>query len=131
MEVGKMNMNGVLQRKNFENPDETQNIPNLKVHTIKMSDQKIIKQVYEPGWKWSKDVKPLVKTESCQMHHVGIFVSGKMRVRLNDGTETEFRAGDVANIPPGHDGWVVGDEPVVYYSFECQTCSDETTQKPM
>lgn len=120
-----MSVNRTLQKKSFEHPDETQNPPNTKVDIVKIADQKVIKQVFEPGWKWSKDIKPLAKTESCQMHHIGVFVSGRMHVRMDDGNETEYNAGDVADIPPGHDGWVIGNDPVVYYGFECKECPDE------
>jgi mannose-6-phosphate isomerase-like protein (cupin superfamily) len=71
------------------------------------------KETLEPGWKWSEHVKPVVNTESCQKYHVKYFLSGRQKVVMNDGTELEFGAGDLAIIQPGHDAWVVGDEPNV------------------
>ncbi len=67
----------------------------------------------EPGWRWSNDVKPIAGTDLCQAHHFMYQISGRMRVVMADGTEMESGPGDVAVIPPGHDAWVVGDEPVV------------------
>jgi hypothetical protein len=67
----------------------------------------------QPGWKWSTCVKPIAKTESCEASHLQYHVSGRIRVRMDDGSEDEFGPGDVSLLPPGHDAWVVGDEPVV------------------
>ncbi len=74
-----------------------------------------MKQTYQPGWKWSKDMKQVAGTDTCQMHHMGVGISGKMHVKANDGQEMEFGPGDVVDIPPGHDAWVLGDQPVVLY----------------
>lgn len=67
--------------------------------------------VFEPGWRWSNDVAPLAGTTSCQVHHLGYVQSGSMRVRLDDGTERELVAGDLFDLPGGHDAWVTGDVP--------------------
>ena len=111
----------VLQKKNFQKPDETQTPPNVRVDTIRIGGMTVAKQVYQPGWQWSKHMKPLAKTNSCQMHHFGVWVSGRLRVRADDGQEMEFGPGDVADIPPGHDGWVIGNEPAIFYQFNCKT----------
>lgn len=66
---------------------------------------------FEPGWRWSVDVKPIAGTDSCQTHHFGYVLSGTMQVRMDDGTEQTFHTGDMFDMPPGHDAWVVGDEP--------------------
>lgn len=65
---------------------------------------------FEPGWRWSVDVKPIAGTDSCQTHHFGYILSGTMQVRMDDGTEQTLRAGDMFDLPPGHDSWIVGDE---------------------
>jgi ketosteroid isomerase-like protein len=65
---------------------------------------------FEPGWRWSNDIKPIAGGESCQTHHLGYVLSGAMQVRMDDGTEQTMRAGDMFDIPAGHDAWVVGDE---------------------
>ena len=113
----------VLEKKNFQNPDETQTPPNSKVETIRLGEMIVVKQTFQPGWQWSKHVKPIAKTDSCQVHHFGVWVSGRLHVRTDDGQEIEFGSGDVADIPPGHDGWVIGNEPAIFYGFICKTNS--------
>lgn len=73
---------------------------------------------FQPGWKWSTCVKPIANTKSCESSHLGYIISGQLHVVMDDGTEDEFGAGDVAYIPPGHDAWVVGNEPVVIIDTE-------------
>jgi quercetin dioxygenase-like cupin family protein len=107
----------VLQKKNFQNPDETKAPPNSKVDTIRIGDMTVLKVAYQPGWQWSKHQKSLAGTNSCQVHHFGVLVSGRLRVRADDGQEMEFSPGDVADIPPGHDGWTIGNEPAIFYWF--------------
>ena len=70
----------------------------------------VLHGVYEPGWQWSKDVKPIVNTPSCQSLHLGYILRGRIRVKMDDGTEAEMGSGDVVRIPAGHDAWVVGNE---------------------
>lgn len=73
---------------------------------------------FEPGWKWSESLKPVAGTESCQVEHLGYVLSGRLLTRMDDGTEAEAVAGDLVFIPPGHNGWVVGDEPVLFLQVE-------------
>ncbi|MGZ4479592.1 MAG: nuclear transport factor 2 family protein [Nocardioidaceae bacterium] len=73
----------------------------------------LLRGVFEPGWRWSTDVAPLVDTTSCQVHHLGYIESGSMRFRFDDGTEQEVHKGDLFDLAPGHDAWVTGDEPCV------------------
>lgn len=68
---------------------------------------------YQPGWKWSEHVRPIAGTKTCEVEHVGLVVSGRAKVVMNDGVEFEIGPGDLFAIPPGHDSWVVGDEPYV------------------
>src|SRR5438067_9609103 len=97
---------------NFDKPDETRQFAGHgKVDIVKLGGGVVGKGVFEPGWRWSQDVKPIAKTESCQVHHLGYVISGRMRIRMDDGTETEVGSGDVMDIEPGHDAWVVGNEP--------------------
>jgi hypothetical protein len=72
----------------------------------------------EPGWRWSESVQPIAKTDSCEASHFQYQLSGVIRVRMDDGTEFESHAGDVTQFPPGHDAWVVGNEPVVVVDFQ-------------
>jgi hypothetical protein len=69
--------------------------------------------VFEPGWRWSNDVKLIAGSESCRTHHTGICLSGQMTVRFDDGSEIILGPGDVLNVEPGHDAWTVGEEPCV------------------
>ena len=85
---------------------------------VELDDTVVGRMVYEPGWRWSVDVKPIAGTDSCQYHHLGVTTSGVLRVQMPDGAELEINPGDVFEIPPGHDAWVVGDEPWVSIDFE-------------
>jgi hypothetical protein len=115
-----------LQRKNVGTPDETRSFPHGTFNIVWLGDVAIARGQFAPGWRWSEHVKPLVGTDSCQTHHLGHLISGRMGVRMDDGTEMAFGPGDVYEIPPGHDGWVIGDEPVV--GFEIMGA--ETFAKP-
>lgn len=107
-----------LENKNFESPDEIRPMTDKgRVEILRVGDGVIGKATFEPGWRWSDHVKPIAGTESCQSAHLGYVVSGRQRVRMDDGSELEFGPGDVVAIPPGHDGWVVGDEPCVFIDF--------------
>lgn len=72
------------------------------------------KGTFEPGWRWSEDVKPIAGTDSCQVRHTGYCISGRMTVRMDDGTEATMGPGDVVVIEPGHDAWVEGDEACLF-----------------
>jgi len=102
-----------LQKKSFNSPDEVLTFPNIEVKLVKLEGTTLAISTFAPGWKWSESIKPVVKTESCQVLHTQYHVSGTLHVKMEDGTEMEFGPGDVSVIPPGHDAWVVGDEPVV------------------
>jgi quercetin dioxygenase-like cupin family protein len=102
-----------LVGKSHNSPDETRTPAKTKVEVVNLGEYTIGRFNFEPGWRWSECIKPVVGTDSCQVSHVGYMVSGKLGVRLEDGSEQTFNAGDSYTIPPGHDGWVIGDEPVV------------------
>ncbi|MBI4760212.1 MAG: cupin domain-containing protein [Chloroflexota bacterium] len=100
--------------KNFDAADETrQPFEKGKIEVITVGGLTFYRETLQPGWQWSKHVKPVVGGESCQRFHVKIFLAGRQRIRMDDGTEMEFGPGDVAIMQPGHDAWVVGDEPNV------------------
>lgn len=105
-------------KKAFGNPDETRTISRGKVEVVNLGSIQAMRATFEPGWKWSESVKPIAGTNSCQVAHMGYQVSGRMIVKMDDGSEHEFRPGDAGIIPPGHDAWVVGDEPVVFIDFQ-------------
>ena len=102
----------------FSAPTEVRKFDKGKVEIVNMGGVTVGRATFEPGWKWSTCVKPIAKTESCQHAHFGCQVSGTMVTRMDDGRETTSMAGDVVNLPPGHDAWVVGDEPVVFIDFQ-------------
>jgi len=104
--------------KSFDSPDETRTPPKTKVEVVRIGGETAARFTFEPGWRWSEAVKPVVGTDSCQARHVGAVVSGRLRVRHSDGSEGEAKPGDAYVIEPGHDAWVVGDEPVVAFEFE-------------
>jgi EutQ-like cupin domain len=106
-----------MQKKNLNSPEETRSFEKGKLELANLGDVTIGRATLEPGWSWEKCVKPLVKTESCQAPHTQYMVSGRMKVVMDDGTEEEFSAGDALVIPPGHNAWVVGNEPVVAVDF--------------
>jgi class 3 adenylate cyclase len=107
-----------LQRRAFDDSDDVRVTGRGKVEVVELDDRLVAKMTWLPGWRWSVDVKPIAGTEYCQAHHFGVALEGVCRVQMADGVELEFRAGDVLDIPPGHDGWVVGDEPFVMVDFE-------------
>ena len=107
-----------LQRRRFSDPDEVRQIPHGNIEVVSLDDRVVGKMTYEPGWRWSVDIKPIANTDSCQFHHFGVTISGTLRTQMRDGTELEINPGDVFEIPPGHDAWVVGDEPWVSIDFE-------------
>ena len=104
--------------KNFGKPDEVREFPKGKVNLVNISGATVGRAILDPGWKWSTSVKPIAKTESCQAPHFQYHVSGVLRIRMDDGTEFDCKTGDVSLLPPGHDAWVVGNEPVVVVDFQ-------------
>lgn len=102
-----------MQHKNFDTPDEQHKPGRGTVDVVKLDGFTLRRLTFQPGWRWSEDVKPTAKTESCQIPHLNIQISGKLGVKMTDGTEHEFGPGDISLVPPGHDAWVVGNEPVI------------------
>jgi hypothetical protein len=102
-----------LNVKQFSSADETRTIPHGRIELLKVPGGPLGRAIFEPGWKWSNDVKPIVGTRSCEVTHSVYVLSGRMRVRMDDGEERELGPGDYAFIPPGHDAWTVGDAPCV------------------
>ena len=102
-----------MQKKSMNRPEETRNFPKGKLELVNFEGVTFGLLTLEPGWKWSENLKPLIKTESCQAPHTNYHLSGKLHVIMDDGTENEFGPGDIGVVPPGHNAWVVGDEPAV------------------
>jgi hypothetical protein len=109
---------GALTVKNVGSPDEVRQFAaHGHANVLDVGGQPILFGTYEPGWVWSNDLKPIARTESCQASHLLYCISGRMGVRMADGTEGEIRPGDVASIAPGHDAWVIGEEPCTAVDF--------------
>ena len=106
-----------IQKKSMKSPDETRTFEKGKVEIAKVGETGIGRAYFEPGWSWEKCVKPIAKTESCQAPHTQYIISGRMRVKMDDGSEEEFGPGDVGYLPPGHNAWIIGNEPCVAIDF--------------
>jgi class 3 adenylate cyclase len=100
-----------LQRKGFDSPDEVRRLPNGVVEIVMLDEIAVSHFVFQPGWRWKEDVGPIAGTETCQHRHVGYTISGKLAVRMADGTALTIGPGDAYEIPPGHLAWVEGDVP--------------------
>jgi class 3 adenylate cyclase len=98
--------------KKLTEPDEVMRAPGVTAALVNIGGMTLSRDVHEPGWRWSTHVKPLVGTESCQVRHLGVVLSGHLRVVLDTGEEFDVHPWEVMDIPIGHDAWVVGDEPL-------------------
>jgi quercetin dioxygenase-like cupin family protein len=108
-----------LEVRNHDQADESRPfVDKGHVDVLKLATGTVGRGTFEPGWRWSEHVKPIAKTDSCQAAHLGYFVSGRMKVVMNDGEEMEYGAGDFVSIPPGHDAWTLGDEPAVIIDWQ-------------
>ena len=101
----------------FDQPDETRTPDRTRIEVVRLGPMTVARITFQPGWRWSESIKPIVGTESCQARHVGTIASGRLHVLHEDGSEAEAGPGGVYVIEPGHDAWVVGDEPVVGFEF--------------
>jgi hypothetical protein len=117
-----------VQELDFDSADETRTPEKTRVDVVHVGNTTAARLTFQPGWRWSECIKPVVGTESCQLRHVGVAQAGRLVVRHEDGTELEIGAGQAYAIEPGHDAWVVGDEPFVGYEFEPR--SAETYARP-
>jgi hypothetical protein len=102
------------EHKTFAQPDETREFPRGRAEILKIGGGEVGRLVFQPGWRWSNDVKPIARTASCEAPHFQYHVSGRrLAIRMDDGTELVAGPGDVTSLPSGHDAWVVGVEPVI------------------
>ena len=114
--------------KNFDSPDETRTPDKTKLEVVNLGRAKAARFVAQPGWRWSECIKPVVGGDSCQSRHLGVITAGRLHIVHDDGTEADAAAGEAYVIEPGHDAWVVGDEPVIAFEFESTTA--ETYARP-
>jgi len=106
-----------MVKKNLRTPDETRPFPKGKIEVVNVGNLVFGKATFEPGWRWSECMKQIAGTKSCQVMHNGYVLTGRMRIKMDEGEETEVGPGDVFVCPPGHDAWTVGNEPCVLYDF--------------
>ena len=107
-----------LQRRPFGEPDNVREVPFGHLETYDMGEIRIGRSILQPGWRWSESIKPISRTELCEYHHIGVCLSGRMRIRMREGAELAIDAGQFYEIPAGHEAWVDGDEP--YENIEWQ-----------
>ena len=113
--------------KRFDSPDEVRTFEKGHFELVHIGGMTIGRATYEPGWKWSTHVGKALGKTSCDVEHVGIVISGRATAAMDDGRVTEMKAGDLFYIEPGHDSWVIGDEP--YVSLHLMGASDYGAQK--
>jgi hypothetical protein len=107
-----------VEVKTFDKPDETRRFEGKGwANVVSVGDRPVAEGHFEPGWRWSENVKPIAGTDSCQVSHLGYCVSGKMRIHMDDGGEQDIGPGMIAAIPPGHDAEVLGDEACILLDF--------------
>jgi len=107
-----------MEGKSLNRPDEVRTFDKGKVEIINVGGRTVGRATFQPGWRWSNSLKPLVNTKSCEAPHFQYHISGTLRVKMDDGAERDFKAGDVSLLESGHDAWVIGDEPVVIVDFQ-------------
>jgi quercetin dioxygenase-like cupin family protein len=110
-----------MQKKSLDSPDETRTFDQGQSQVVTLGDFTVTRNTLQPGWRWSEHVKPIAQTDSCQVPHTGYVVSGRLKVAMDDGSEEEFGPGDAYVIPPGHDGWIEGDETCVVIDVSSET----------
>ena len=107
-----------IEVKSLDSPEETRPFADHgQAAVVHVAGKPVLRGTFEPGWRWSNDLKPIAGTDSCQVSHFRYCVSGRMHLAMDDGSEMEIGPGDAVAIPPGHDAWVVGDEPCVFMDF--------------
>lgn len=102
-----------MQKKNLAEPDELRVFDKGRLELVSLGGVTFGRATFQPGWRWSTSVKPLVNTRSCEAPHLQYHISGRLHVVMDDGSQEEFGPGDVSLLPPGHDAWVVGEDPAV------------------
>jgi len=104
--------------KHFGKPDEVREFPKGRLELLKVGGATVGRAIFQPGWRWATSVQPIAKTKSCQAPHFQYHVAGVIRIKMDDGTEFDCKAGDVSLLPSGHDAWVVGNEEAVVVDFQ-------------
>ena len=110
-------MSGIMA-KSFQDPDETVTFDHGYTNVLSVGSLAIGREVLDPGWRWSMHVKPIVGTERCEFHHVGFLLAGRLGFESRDGETRELGSGEVYDVAPGHDAWVIGDEQAIIIEFQ-------------
>ena len=119
-------MSGV-EKRSFDSPDETRTPAKSAVAVVTVGEVTVGRKTLEPGWRWSECIKPIAGTDDCQLHHLGVVLSGRLRVTHRDGSAVDLAPGDVYVIQAGHDAWVLGEEPFVGVEVDSLTASTFAT----
>ena len=107
-----------ILHKSFNAPDQTMTPPNTKVEILKLGDYTFTRFTFQPVWRWTKNIKPIMKTDLDPVPHVAYVLSGRLGFKMADGAESEVGPGEANVVPPGHDAWVIGEEPAVYLTVD-------------
>lgn len=114
----------MIEVKTIDKADERRDFSRGHIEALHLTGLDFAVATFEPGWRWTEAVRPIAGTETCQVHHNGFVAQGRMHIQMDDGSEAEVGPGDVFVCPPGHDAWVVGDEPAIVYDFAGQMASE-------
>jgi mannose-6-phosphate isomerase-like protein (cupin superfamily) len=107
-----------IEVKSFDSPDETRQFHGHgHAEVLQVQGRTVLRSVFEPGWRWKDDIGPIAGTDTCQTHHFGYCVQGRMKIVMDDGSDVEIGPGELVDIPAGHDAEVVGDEACVFVDF--------------
>jgi hypothetical protein len=107
-----------IEVKAFDSADEVRTFDKGKLELVDVNGRMVGRATFEPGWRWSESLKPMVKTKSCEAPHFQYHLSGTLHIKADDGAERDVKAGEVSMLGSGHDAWVIGDEPVVVIDFQ-------------
>jgi hypothetical protein len=110
-----------IETRGMDQPDEMRTPDKSTVAVVHLGGASVARMTFQPGWRWDECIKPVAGTDSCQAAHLGYVVSGTLHVRADDGTEADATPGNCYRFEPGHNAWVVGDEPFVALEFEAKT----------
>jgi hypothetical protein len=105
----------------MDRPDESRTPDKTNVSVVHLGGASVARLTVQPGWSWAECIKPVAKTEHCEAAHLGYVMSGALHIVSTDGSEADLKAGDSYRLDPGHDAWVVGDEPFMALEFESKT----------
>ncbi len=121
-------MSAGVSKIDFSKPDEVRKPEKTTMEIVQVGATKVARLTVQPGWVWSECIAPVVGTDSCQAHHLGVVQSGQILVQHEDGSEATIGPGDVYEIKPGHQAQAIGDEPCVMIEFDSQAASKYATE---